>query len=46
MKKLSLSILICSLGFVLAGCNTVKGAGEDIQDGGAAIERAASDARL
>lgn len=44
MKKLSLSILVCSLGFFLTGCNTVKGVGEDIQDGGAAIEKAASDA--
>lgn len=29
---------------VLAGCNTVAGAGEDIQKGGSAIEGAAQDA--
>jgi predicted small secreted protein len=27
--------------FVLAGCNTIKGAGQDIQKAGSAIENAA-----
>jgi len=29
------------LAFVLAGCNTVKGMGQDVQRAGSAIERAA-----
>lgn len=45
-KKL---IRLLLLGLVLAGsnlaCNTVKGAGEDIQEGGQAIENAAEDAQ-
>ncbi len=39
MKKLILAL--CALSFVLAGCNTVKGVGKDIQKGGEALERAA-----
>jgi predicted small secreted protein len=45
MKSLG-KIVIClglllSLGsFVLAGCHTVRGAGEDIQGAGRAVERA------
>ncbi len=39
MKKMI--ITICALGFVLAGCNTVKGVGKDIQKGGEVIERSA-----
>ena len=30
-----------ALAFVLAGCNTVKGVGQDVQRAGGAIERAA-----
>lgn len=40
MKKLTL--LVCTLCFVLAGCNTVKGVGQDIKKGGEAVEKAAS----
>jgi predicted small secreted protein len=37
-----LAMAIVAGGFtVLAGCNTMAGAGEDIQRGGAAIERKA-----
>ena len=40
MKKFTL--LTClSLGLLLAGCNTVKGVGQDIGKAGSAIERAA-----
>ena len=40
MKKLTL--LVCAAVIVLAGCNTVKGAGQDISSGGNAIINAAS----
>ena len=40
MKKLTL--LVCAAVIVLAGCNTVKGAGQDISSGGNAISNAAS----
>ncbi|MFT4240735.1 MAG: entericidin A/B family lipoprotein [Acidovorax sp.] len=33
--------LALALSFVLAGCNTVKGVGQDVQRAGGAIERAA-----
>ena len=36
----SISALL-ALAFVLAGCNTVKGVGQDVQKAGGAIERAA-----
>jgi len=32
---------LLALSFVLAGCNTIKGAGQDIQKAGTAIENAA-----
>ena len=40
MKKLTL--LVCAAVIVLADCNTVKGAGQDISSGGNAISNAAS----
>lgn len=40
MKKLA--VLIVMLSITLAGCNTVKGVGKDIQRGGESIENAAS----
>ena len=40
MKKLTL--FVCAAVIVLAGCNTVKGAGQDISSGGHAISNAAS----
>jgi predicted small secreted protein len=41
MKKLVLVLLI-SFGFMLTACNTVQGLGEDIQDAGEAMEKAAN----
>ena len=38
--KRALLILVASL-YVLAGCNTIEGAGKDIQKGGEKIEDAA-----
>ena len=35
------TLLALALTFVLAGCNTVKGVGQDIGKAGSAIERAA-----
>ncbi|MBP6651983.1 MAG: entericidin A/B family lipoprotein [Xylophilus sp.] len=40
MKKIA-SLIAVSLVFLLAGCNTVKGVGQDIGKAGNAIERAA-----
>ncbi len=40
-KTVLILTLISSLFSLLTGCNTVQGAGEDIQAGGKAIERAA-----
>ncbi len=34
-------VLLAVLAAVLAGCNTLQGVGKDLQQGGAAIERAA-----
>ena len=38
MKKLTLIIAVLALG--LAGCNTVRGIGQDIEKGGEAIQKA------
>ena len=35
------TLLALALTFFLAGCNTVKGMGQDVQKAGGAIERAA-----
>lgn len=42
MKKITtyVVLVVCALGLV--GCETMKGAGKDIQDGGRNIEEAAS----
>ena len=40
MKKTA-TLIALSLAFVLAGCNTVKGMGQDVQRAGGALERAA-----
>ena len=40
MKQIA-SLIAVSLAFLLAGCNTVKGVGQDIGKAGNAIERAA-----
>jgi entericidin B len=43
LKKMLIAVsALAVISAVLAGCNTVKGAGEDIQAGGSAIARAAS----
>ena len=41
MKKTIATLLALSFAFALAGCNTIKGAGQDIQRAGGAIEDAA-----
>lgn len=38
---IGLWLVLCLGGAMLTGCHTVEGAGEDIQDAGRAIERAA-----
>ncbi len=40
MKKTA-TLIALTLAFVLAGCNTVKGVGQDVQRAGGALERAA-----
>ena len=40
MKQIA-SLIAVSIVFLLAGCNTVKGVGQDIGKAGNAIERAA-----
>ncbi|WP_411885241.1 entericidin A/B family lipoprotein [Polaromonas sp. YR568] len=41
MKKIATVFALMGLGFFLAGCNTVKGMGQDVQKAGSAIENAA-----
>ena len=46
MKKIITALTTCFLCFslcVISGCNTVKGAGKDISNGGRDIQRAAYD---
>jgi predicted small secreted protein len=40
MSKKILSVLIMGLAFALAGCNTVRGVGQDLEKGGEAIQKA------
>ena len=40
MKKIAM-LLLTGLVFVLAGCNTFRGMGQDVQKAGSAIENAA-----
>ncbi|MPN23827.1 hypothetical protein SDC9_171220 [bioreactor metagenome] len=40
MTKIAIAIALIS-SFVLTGCNTVKGVGQDVQRAGGALERAA-----
>ncbi|WP_353235283.1 entericidin A/B family lipoprotein [Diaphorobacter ruginosibacter] len=40
MTKIAIAIALIST-FLLAGCNTVKGVGQDVQSAGRAVERAA-----
>ncbi len=39
VRKIAMAFLLALLATVLAGCNTVKGVGKDIESGGKAIER-------
>ncbi len=39
IRRIALAFLVVLLATVLAGCNTVKGVGKDIESGGKAIER-------
>lgn len=41
VKQLVLMLLLAILAGGMAGCNTVKGAGKDLKQGGQAIENAA-----
>ncbi len=40
MKKITTLLVVC-LGLGLAGCNTFRGVGQDVQKAGSAIENAA-----
>ncbi len=40
MKKTA-TLIVLAIAFALAGCNTVKGVGQDVQRAGGALERAA-----
>ena len=42
MKKL---VVILAAVFAIAGCNTMAGAGKDIEAGGKAVEKAADDTK-
>ena len=41
MTRIAFLTAMISLGLLTAACNTVEGAGQDIQQGGRSIERAA-----
>ena len=43
IKKLTVALL--GIAFVLAGCNTMSGMGQDIQAGGKKLERKAEDVK-
>lgn len=45
MKNLKLLTLITLLTISLAACNTIEGAGQDIEAGGEAIEESASETK-
>ncbi|OZI70801.1 entericidin A/B family lipoprotein [Bordetella genomosp. 12] len=42
MKQKALMIIVLAMAAVSAGCNTVAGAGKDIERGGEAIQRGAN----
>jgi entericidin B len=44
-KKLLSSLFLISLVSIFAGCNTIEGAGEDLESGGEAIQRESREAR-
>ena len=45
MKRIIAGIMFIVVAAVLAGCETMKGAGKDIQGGGRSIERVAAKAQ-
>lgn len=45
MSKMLALLTVLLAGIGLSACNTVEGAGQDIQRGGEAIEEGANDAR-
>jgi entericidin B len=44
-KKLLTSLFLISLVSIFTGCNTIEGAGEDLEGGGEAIQRESREAR-
>lgn len=40
MKKLFVMLMMVTMGVMTAGCNTVKGFGQDMQKAGESLERA------
>ena len=42
-KKLLTSVVLILIGTALAACNTVKGFGQDMQQGGQELQKAAND---
>lgn len=45
LRMLALLTLLLSLGAALAGCNTIRGAGQDVEAAGEAIEEEAEEAK-
>lgn len=41
-RAMTLGLLLLTTLLLVSGCNTLRGAGEDIEQGGEAIQRAAS----
>lgn len=41
-RTLMLGVLMITTLLIISGCNTIRGAGEDIEQGGEAIQRSAS----
>ena len=45
LNRLVALLALAGLSVVVAGCNTIEGAGKDIKAGGAAIEKSAEQAK-
>jgi predicted small secreted protein len=43
--KIIYALITCTLLAVMAGCNTIEGAGKDVKATGAAVEKAADKAK-
>jgi predicted small secreted protein len=41
-RTVALSLLVLTTLLLVSGCNTIRGAGEDLEQGGQAIQRSAS----